>query len=240
MFKQGPFNFRASAGTGFRSPSLKELYYKFDHFGEFYFLGNPKLTPESSKYISGSIEFSRPWNNSSVVLYRNALSNLITDEPLPLPDTVEPTRQYQNIASATIYGVDLLSKQKILKGLWVSTGYSYVHSRDNETHDQLHGTAKNSGNISADYNFIIKNYSFTAQLYCQLVSARLYLNADGTNAFDRPYSTWRLTISQQYKWLRISTGLDNIFGVVIPQNYDFISPGRRVFVGMNIDFGKIK
>ena len=239
MFKQGPLNFRASAGTGFRSPSLKELYFKFDHFGEFFFIGNPKLIPESSKYISGSIEFSKPWNNTSVVIYRNALTNLIADEPLPLPDSVEPTRQYQNIASASVYGLDLLSKQKIVKGLWMTVGYSYVHSRDNETHNQLHGTAKNSGNISADYNFSKKNYSFTAQLYCQLVSARLFLNADGTDAFDRPYSSWRFTISQGYKWLRISTGLDNIFGVVIPQNYDFISPGRRFFVGMNIDFGKI-
>jgi outer membrane receptor for ferrienterochelin and colicins len=240
MFKQGPLNFRASAGTGFRSPSLKELYFKFDHFGEFFFIGNSRLVPESSKYISGSVEFSKPWNNTSLVIYKNALSNLITDEPLALPDSVEPVRQYQNIASASVYGVDLLTKQKITKGLWLNVGYSYVHSRDNETHNQLHGTAKNSGNISADYNFTKKNYSFSAQLYCQLVSARLYLDADGADAYDSPYSSWRFTISQGYKWFRISTGVDNIFGVVKPVNYDFISPGRRFFVGMNIDFGKIK
>lgn len=240
MYKQGPLNFRASAGTGFRSPSLKELYFKFDHFGEFFFIGNSQLVPESSKYISGSIEYSKPWNNTSVVLYKNALSNLITDEPLPLPDTVEPVRQYQNIASASVYGLDLLMKQKIVKGLWMTVGYSYVHSRDNETHNQLHGTAKNSGNISVDYNFSKKDYSFTAQLYGQLVGERLYLDQNGADAFDRAYSSWRLTISQGYKWLRISTGLDNIFGVVIPNNYDFISPGRRFFVGVNVDFGKIK
>jgi outer membrane receptor for ferrienterochelin and colicins len=240
MFKQGPLNFRASAGTGFRSPSLKELYFKFDHFGEFFFLGNSQLIPESSKYISGSMEFSKPWNNTSVVIYKNSLSNLITDEPLALPDTVEPVRQYQNIASASVYGIDVLSKQKIARGFWINLGYSYVHSRDNETHNQLHGTAKNSGNISADYNFTKKNYSFTAQLYCQLVSTRLYLDADGLDAYDRPYNLWRFTISQGYKWFRLSTGLDNIFGLVIPRNYDFASPGRRFFVGMNIDFGKLK
>jgi outer membrane receptor for ferrienterochelin and colicins len=240
MFKQGAFNFRTSAGTGFRSPALKELYFKFDHFGQFQLIGNPKLIPESSKYISGSIEFSKPWNNSSVTVYHNVLSNMITDELVPLPDSVEVTRQYQNIASASIYGVDFISKQRIFNGLWVSAGYSYVHSLDNESHLQLYGTIKNSGNISADYNFRKKNYSFTAQLYCQLMGNKFYLNSDGTNAFDRPYSTWRFTISQEYKWLRISTGLDNIFGIVIPQNYDFISPGRRFFVGMNIDFGKIK
>jgi outer membrane receptor for ferrienterochelin and colicins len=242
MYKQEPFNFRASAGTGFRSPALKDLYLYFEHFGQFIIEGNPQLKPESSKYISGSVEFSRPWNNSSVTVYRNVLSNMITEELVPLPDsTSETTYQYQNISSATIYGIDFLSKQKITKGIWASAGYSYVHSRDNETHDQLYNTTKNSGNISVDYNFSKKNYSFTAQLYCQLMSERIYLDpVSGGTAWDRPYSSWRFTISQGYKWLRISTGLDNIFGVVIPNNYDFISPGRRFFVGMNIDFGKIK
>jgi outer membrane receptor for ferrienterochelin and colicin len=122
----------------------------------------------------------------------------------------------------------------------LSAGYTYVHALDNETGLQLYNTAKHSGNISADYNFRKNNYSFTAQLYCQLMGQRTYQNPDGTTGYDRPYSSLRFTISQEYKWLRISTGLDNIFGIVIPNNYDFISPGRRFFVGMNIDFGKIK
>jgi outer membrane receptor for ferrienterochelin and colicins len=240
MYKQGVLNFRASAGTGFRSPALKELYFSFDHFGEFLVEGNPQLKPESSKYISGSIEFSKPWNNSSVTVYRNVLSNMITARISDKPDAVETIYEYENVNSASVNGIDLLSKQKVFKGLWLSAGYSYVHALDNETKLQLNGTAKHSGNISADYNFRKKNYSFSAQLYCQLSGERSYLNADGTTGFDRPYSSWRFTFSQEYKWLRISTGLDNIFGVVIPQNYDFISPGRRFFVGMNIDFGKIK
>jgi outer membrane receptor for ferrienterochelin and colicins len=240
MYKQGFLNFRASAGTGFRSPDLKELYFYFDHFGEFFVIGNPQLKPESSKYISGSIEFSRPWNNTSVTVYRNVLSDMITTNIVSVPDAVETTYQYENVASASVNGIDLLSKQKVFKGLWLSAGYTYVHALDNETGLQLYNTAKHSGNISADYNFRKNNYSFTAQLYCQLMGQRIYQNPDGTTGYDRPYSSWRFTISQEYKWLRISTGLDNIFGIVIPNNYDFISPGRRFFVGMNIDFGKIK
>ncbi len=240
MYKLGSLNFRASAGTGFRSPALKELYFSFDHFGEFLVEGNPQLKPETSKYISGSAEFSRPWNNSSVTVYRNSLSNMITTSILNQPDAVETTYLYQNVSSASVSGVDVISKQKLFNGLWMSAGYSYVHGLDNESHQQLYGTTKHSGNISADYNFRKKNYSFTAQIYGQLVGERVYLNADGTTGYDRPYNSWRFTISQEYKWLRISTGLDNIFGVVIPQNYDFISPGRRFFVGMNIDFGKLK
>ena len=238
MFKQGFLNFRASAGTGFRSPALKELYFDFDHFGEFYVIGNPQLKPESSKYISGSVEFTKPWNNSSVTVYRNVLSNMITNRWLP--DTVQLIQQYENVSSASVSGVDFISKQKIFNGFWLSVGYSYVRSHDNETQLQLYGTTKHSGNIAADYNFRKKNYSFTAQVYCKLMGEKFYeITTDGTSR-DRPYADWRVTISQEYRWLRISIGLDDVFNVVIPQNIDFISPGRRFFVGMNIDFGKIK
>ena len=58
--------------------------------------------------------------------------------------------------------------------------------------------------------------------------------------FDKPYNTVRLTVTQEYRWLRLSVGIDNIFNEVIPQNLDFISPGRRFFLGANVDFGKIK
>jgi outer membrane receptor for ferrienterochelin and colicins len=238
MFKQGFLNLRASAGTGFRSPSLKELYMYFDHFGEWYIIGNPSLKPESSKYISGSIEFLKPWNNSSVTIYRNELSDMITDRWLP--DSTQLTRQYQNVASASIYGIDFISKQKICTGLWLNTGYSYVHSRDNQTGLQLYGTVKHSANMAFDYIFRKKNYSFTAQIYCKLMGEKFYgIATDGTPP-DKPYNSWRFTFSQEYKWLRLSTGLDNIFNVKIHQNLDFISPGRRLFVGLNIDFGKIR
>jgi len=210
----------------------------FDHFGEWYIIGNTQLKPESSRYISGSVEFSKPWNNSSVTVYRNGLTNMITDRWLP--DSVQLTRQYQNVASASVCGIDFLSKQKICNGLWLSTGYSYVNSYDDQTGLQLYGTTKHSGNITADYNFRKKNYYFSAQVYCKLMGKKFYEITDEEIYSDKPYSSWRFTISQEYKWLRLSTGLDNIFNVIIPQNIDFISPGRRLFIGLNIDFGKIR
>ncbi|MBN1145173.1 MAG: TonB-dependent receptor, partial [Bacteroidales bacterium] len=130
MFRHHSVNLRASAGTGFRSPSLKEQFMYFDHFGEWIVIGNTSLKPESSVFASASIEYTKPWNNSSVTVYRNVLSDMITDRWLP--DSAQPTRQYQNIASAHISGVDLLTKQKLLPNLWLSVGYSYVYSHDNQ------------------------------------------------------------------------------------------------------------
>jgi outer membrane receptor for ferrienterochelin and colicins len=237
LYKLGFLNFRSSAGTGFRSPSLKELYMNFDHFGEWYIIGNTELKPESSKYISGSVEFMKPWNNSSITFYRNEIQDMITDRWLP--DSTQMTRQYQNIASASVYGIDIMSKQKIAKGLWLSAGYSYVNSHDNETGLQLYGTTRHSGNITADYVIRRKDHSFTAQVYCRLTGEKFYEITEEKTYRDRPYCNWRVTVSQDYKWLRISTGIDNVFNVVIPENINFISPGRRFFIGLNIDFGKI-
>jgi outer membrane receptor for ferrienterochelin and colicins len=238
LYKPGVFNFRVSAGTGFRSPALKELYMNFDHFGEWYIIGNTQLKPESSLYVSGSAEYSKPWNNSSVTVYRNELSNMITDRWLP--DSVQLTRQYQNIASASVYGIDFISKQKIGYGVWLSAGYSYVNSHDNQSGLQLYGTTKHSGNIAADYLFRKKEYSFTAQIYCKLMGEKFYEVTEQGTSRDKAYNTWRFTISQEYRWLRISAGVDNIFNMVIPRNIDFISPGRRFFAGINVDFGKLK
>lgn len=238
LFRQGIFNFRTSAGTGFRSPSLKELYMNFDHFGEWYIIGNEDLKPETSRYISGSAEFLKPWNNSSVTIYRNALENMITDRWLP--DSAQLTRQYQNVASASVYGVDIISKQKIWRGLWLNTGYSYVHSTDDQTGLQLYGTTKHSGSISADYNYHKKDYSLTVQIYCKLMGEKFYEITDDSLYIDKAYSSFRVTVSQEYKWVRVALGIDNLFDVVMPQNLDFISPGRRFFIGLSIDFGKMK
>jgi outer membrane receptor for ferrienterochelin and colicins len=149
------------------------------------------------------------------------------------------TRQYQNVASATVYGVDIISKQKIWRGLSLSSGYSYVHSTDDQTGLQLYGTTRHSGSISADYNYHKKDYSLTAQIYCKLMGEKFYEITDDSLYMDRAYSSFRVTVSQEYKWVRVAVGIDNLFDVVLPQNLDFISPGRRFFVGLSIDFGKM-
>lgn len=153
-----------------------------------------------------------------------------------LPDSIQRTRQYQNIASASIFGIDVMTKQKAAKGLWLTAGYSYVNSHDNETGLQLYGTTKHSGNFTADYSFKRKKYILNAQLYGKLSGEKFYEITEEKTYRDRPYTSWRFTLSQEYKWLRVSLGVDNIFGVVIPQNINFISPGRRFFMGINVDF----
>lgn len=233
MYRHRSFNIRASAGTGFRSPSLKELYMYFDHFGEWYVIGNSNLKPESSVYVTASIEYTKPWNNSSLTVYRNELSDMITDRWLP--DSAQPTRQYQNIASAHVSGLDLLTRQKISPNLWLSVGYSYVYSHDNQRDEQLYGTTRHSGNASADYHYRKKNYSLIAQLHCRFSGEKFYEKGTEGLENDKPYANLKMTITQGYKWIKVTTGVDNILNTVLPDNLNFISPGRSYFIGLNIN-----
>jgi outer membrane receptor for ferrienterochelin and colicin len=84
-----------------------------------------------------------------------------------------------------------------------------------------------------------KKNSFTAQVYFKLMGEKFYEITPEKTYIDKPYSTMRVTISDEYKWLRVTAGIDNLFNVIIPENINFISPGRRFFIGLNIDFGRI-
>ena len=117
-------------------------------------------------------------------------NDMITDRWLP--DSAQLTRQYQNIASASVYGIDILSKQKI-SGLWLSAGYSYVNSHDNETGLQLYGTTKHSGNISAIINSGKRIILSTAQVYCKLMGEKFYEITKEKTYRDKPYSNWTVS-----------------------------------------------
>jgi outer membrane receptor for ferrienterochelin and colicins len=233
MYRKGAFNVRSSAGLGFRSPTLKELYMDFDHFGEWRIIGNPNLKPESSTYLSGSVEFMKSWGNASVTGYYNTIRNMINGDYW-LPDTTEEkVRQYQNVSKAHIYGIEFTAKQQIFKGLKVSMGYNYTYARDEETGLPLYGSVKNSGSLGAEYHIKRKEYSASLQVFCKLTGEKYY---DTETPADKPYANWRITVSQQYKWVRIHTGIDNVFNVIRPGSYNFISPGRKFFAGFTLEF----
>jgi vitamin B12 transporter len=108
---------RASGGTGFRAPSIGELYYPFS--------GNPDLKPEQSvsaevgaeRYIgNGRVEVSAFWNDlKDLIVYDFA------------------TFRNYNIGHARTYGVELGWQQTLLPTLAVEATYMYLKTKDEET-----------------------------------------------------------------------------------------------------------
>ncbi len=105
---------RASGGTGFRAPSIGELYYPFS--------GNPNLQPEKStsaevgaeRYIgNGKAELSVFWND---------LKNLIVYD--------FSSQINVNVGHARTYGAELGWQQTLVPELAVTASYMYLKTED--------------------------------------------------------------------------------------------------------------
>ena len=81
MLKTGEWRFRAGWSRGFKSPTPKELYYKYLRTmgaTTFLYVGNTNLKAQTSDYWSTSIEYSHGGFTASVTGYLNKLDNMIT------------------------------------------------------------------------------------------------------------------------------------------------------------------
>jgi vitamin B12 transporter len=126
---------RASGGTGYRAPTIGELYYPFS--------GNPDLKPEQSvsweagveRYIgSGRVEASFFWND---------LKDLI------VYDFTE-ARNF-NIGRSRTYGVEFGWQQSILPNLAIDATYMYLKTENLETGDPLLRRPENGASLGVDW-----------------------------------------------------------------------------------------
>lgn len=234
MARFNNFALRASYGKGFRSPSLKEMYYSFEHLGMFILKGNPNLRPEKSDYYGFSIELNHSINNFSINFYYNDVRDMIANI------WIEPkVGEYTNYQTATIKGIDILEKIIPFKNLLISTGLSLVDSKNNETGLQLYGSSPLSVNFSTRYSFLIFEQSASFEIFGKYTGKRTYEPVGDYSYIDQPMQLWKCTYTQQYKnMFYLSLGVDNVFNRIDPNSLGNISPGRNYFVSLSYKFVK--
>ena len=138
---------RGSYGKGYRAPSLKELYFVFDHSNLGYMvLGSPGLEPERSQGINVGLEFEP---NSSfgfkVNFFHNRLRNLIQTVFDPMQSTgVLAIYGYDNIGRATTYGVEVGLTNFRMDRFIVNGGYTYLRAREQAVQHDLPGRPRHA------------------------------------------------------------------------------------------------
>ncbi len=132
---------KASIGTGFKAPTLSELFQNFPPF----FFGNPNLKPEKSvgwdagidqALLSDAVHVGATW-------FHISLRDLIAD------DITGST--YANVARATALGVESFVSYRPLEALVLRLDYTYTESTDDVLHQQLLRRPKHKGTLSADW-----------------------------------------------------------------------------------------
>ncbi len=128
---------RASGGTGFRAPSIGELYYPFS--------GNPDLLPEKSvsAEIGGERYFGDANGRAEVSVFWNDLKDLIVYDFATFTNL--------NIGRARTYGVELGWQQTLVPELAVELTYMFLKTEDLETGGQLLRRPENTASIGLSW-----------------------------------------------------------------------------------------
>ena len=216
FYKLGAFNLRATYSEGFKTPTLKELHYRYIRQMSIISLnlGNTELDPQTSRYVSGGLEYNGTRFSINVTGYCNWVDNMITLVTIPLSQapgdlvvTYDPARvrQYQNMDDARTYGVDVNAKWTPVQSLTLTGGYSYLDTEANQYDEEdqvmkhviIDGMAHHRATVSAIWTHAWRrsNYRLGIGVYGRIQSKRYYQD-DGNG---KAYNLWRLNTRHQFK-----------------------------------------
>lgn len=122
---------RASAGRGFRAPTIAERYANI-RYGPFLVEQNLNIRPEYSMSFEVGAHYSSPTTAIPFELDLAAFDNELYDliEPLLPCQTLTSKIQFQNITRARILGVELTGRMMLARGLGLESGLTAMLPRD--------------------------------------------------------------------------------------------------------------
>ncbi len=255
MYKEQRFTYRLTYSNGYKSPTLKELYYYYesDRMGMYrLYLGNADLKPQQSHYVSFSTEFKINRFRTGINVYVNRINNKI-DYRIDTTSYehrrlgIEETKKRYNIDKAQTTGSDWHFSLNILKQFSISGGYSYVNAINITQKVRLNGVSAHSATVKAAWTKKWKYYKLNLHLSGVYRSDRFYLEDDLKRTYALPYQLWKLTTSHSI--LKITNinltfiaGIENIFNYIDKRpygaHYGTLNAGRTLFAGINIKYAK--
>jgi vitamin B12 transporter len=151
MIKETGTRIRGGAGTGFRAPTLNELF--FPGFS------NPSLKPEESFSWDAGVDQTF-WGERirlGATVFYNKFDNLIRFVPI----TVFPFVAAVNVARARTAGLEFSGEVDLLKNLVGSVNYTYTDSEDLDTGRWLPREPQHRWNIGVTWEPIRRLQLFT-------------------------------------------------------------------------------
>jgi len=217
---------KASAGSGFKAPTLSEMFQNFPNFG---FFGNPNLRPESSVgYDFGFEQRLADFVLFGVTYYRNNIKNLIADNA--------DFTSYANVGRAVTDGVESFVSYQPMQALNVRADYTFTQAYDDILHEVLLRRPKHKASVIAEWRP-------TGKL--SIAPSVLYVGSwiDGNRDFSIP----RLTaggytvanVAANYDLtdkLSIFGRIDNLTGRHYEEPVGFLQPSRGVYAGVKARF----
>ena len=152
LIKDTDTKLKASVGTGFKAPTLEEL---FENFPAFDFFANPNLRPESSTGYDIGFEQAALSEqiNFGVTYFRNNIRNLIDDNA--------DFTSYANVGRAMTQGAESFVSYQPLKSLTLRLDYTYTEATDEILHEELLRRPKHKVSLNGNWQ-ATQHLSFNA------------------------------------------------------------------------------
>ena len=219
---------RGSIGTGFRTPSINELFWPSTIYeGIEYFIGNINLEPEESTSFDIAIDqsFNEKKFHLSVDYFKNTFDGLISLGFMG----------YENINKAETKGLEISAKAILNNFLSASGNYTYLETEDKSTGNPLLRRPKHSGGFSL-------NYSHTGALQLNFGITYVGERFDSDFAgfpfiyeFTPAYKTVRVASSYSLtEMVKLKLRIENLLDETYEEAAGFPSPGRAVYGGITL------
>ena len=258
LYKLNDFNLRAGYAVGYKSPTVKELYYNYTATlgggALTAYHGNKDLKAQTSQYASAGVEYNSGKVQACITSYVNLIRNMIelveiTPTPEEKLDEIEKSKEYRNLTKARIWGVDVTFNYQPTKDISLSGGYSYADPKaqypnqgaDYMKYIAIDATSQHNATLNAAWRHDWKHYRLGIGIYGRYQSTRHYVKDNDADGFQ----TWRIntshTLNGPKKWtLTLNVGVDNLFNYIdrtpFGRNRGTTTPGRNFYASALVKF----
>ena len=216
---------RANYSMGYRAPSIKELFFNWDHLGMFQIKGSENLQSEKNNYFSLGAEYSKDRFFINVNAYANIFNKKI--EGVWRIYDMQYNFEYINLKSQRMLGLEAIMKWRLTDNFMLNATYSYVNvSKQNGI--QVNTTSPHAATGSLDYTLNRPNYRLKSIFSTSIMGKKQFDVQDRVwvkehnksyDAYFRcilpTYVLCNLSVVQTfYNKVKLTVGVDNIFNYV--------------------------
>ena len=262
MYSPGPIRLRASYSTGYRTPTLLQMYYENDETKNIT-IGNTDLQPEKSNYYTIGASYNNRWLSLEASAFLNEVRDMISYRVLTDAEVSQrgldakyPTatkyQQRDNIDKAKVKGLQFSATLYLPHNLRLGGAYTYADTKAetvtlNQKTQQYETTTeptdrslRHTGRVFAGWSRTWGSYTLNLDLNGHLQSRRWstsYGWAPRYSQFDlHTTHTWSLRQVDLVPGL----GIENLFNKRDTRpwcsNFSTLHPGRCVYASFQMRF----
>jgi vitamin B12 transporter len=224
IFPETGTKIKGSYGTGFKAPTLSQL---FQDFPAFDFFANPNLKPEES--TGYDVGFEQPFFNDRVrvgsTYFHNNITNLITDNATFTTNV--------NIGRAVTYAAESFASYKVDDRLNFRVDYTYTMAQDLDTGEELPRRPKNKVTFQTNWTPMDKLRLSATILY---VSPWTDINPETfAPAIAKAYTTVNIAATYDINTqVSVFAHIDNLFNQQYQDPLGFLHPGLGAYAGVRV------